>query len=68
MFFAPISEEKYPKLTAWVKLMNELPYYKDTNQKGVDEFDELLIGLIAKNKIKTRVQDLDQKLNLCLNK
>lgn len=58
VFFTPISAEKYPKFTAWVKLMSELPYYKETNQKGVDEFDKLLMDLIVKNKNKqTGIKD-----------
>lgn len=52
VFFAAISVEKYPKLTAWMKLMSELPYYKETNQKGVDEFDKLLFDLLVKHKNK----------------
>lgn len=52
VFFTPISGEKYPKLTAWVELMSELPYYQETNQKGADEFDRLLIDLLVKHKNK----------------
>lgn len=48
--FIPISKEKYPKLTAWTKLMEKLPYYQEINQKGVDELNTLLFGFIETNK------------------
>lgn len=46
----PMCEMKYPKLTAWVKLISELPYYQETNQKGVDELVQLFKEILQKNK------------------
>lgn len=49
--FIPICGVKHPKLTKWVKMMSELPYYQEINQKGVDELNSLLFGFIETNKM-----------------
>lgn len=42
----PINSEKYPKITAWIKTMEQLPYY-NANKVGLDVLDELI-----KSKLK----------------
>lgn len=48
----PMCETKYPKLTAWVKLISELPYYKELNQKGADELNTLYSTVLEANRNK----------------
>ncbi|CAD7015315.1 unnamed protein product [Ceratitis capitata] len=33
---------KYPNLVAWIKRMEQLPYYEEANGKGVKQFQDLL--------------------------
>lgn len=48
--YVPISEERYPKITDWIKRMSALPYYEDTNGKDNAEYHEFIKGiLMAKN-------------------
>nr|CAH7719722.1 unnamed protein product [Callosobruchus chinensis] len=35
----PISAEKFPKIAAWLKKMETLPYYKEGNQEGLEILD-----------------------------
>lgn len=39
--FAPLSEAKFPKIAAWIKRMQQLPYYKE-NQVGLDVYLSLM--------------------------
>ncbi|CAH1169700.1 unnamed protein product [Phaedon cochleariae] len=39
--FVPLTEEQFPKITAWLKKMQQLPYYSE-NQIGLDEFLQVL--------------------------
>ncbi|CAH1102057.1 unnamed protein product [Psylliodes chrysocephalus] len=34
--FAPLTEDKFPKICAWIKKMQQLPYYRECNQVGLD--------------------------------
>nr|XP_036226002.1 glutathione S-transferase 1 isoform X1 [Bactrocera oleae] len=48
VLFAPIDEEKFPQLAAWLKRMSLLPYYKKSNQEGAD-----LLGSFVKEQMVT---------------
>ncbi|XP_017863614.1 PREDICTED: glutathione S-transferase 1-like [Drosophila arizonae] len=37
-----IDPEKYPKITAWLARLGELPYYKEANAKGAEEYIAIL--------------------------
>ncbi|TDG43224.1 hypothetical protein AWZ03_010352 [Drosophila navojoa] len=39
-----IDPEKYPKITAWLERLSELPYYKEANGNGAKEYIALLKG------------------------
>ncbi|CAG9817783.1 unnamed protein product [Phaedon cochleariae] len=39
--FVPLSEAQFPKITAWLKKMKQLPYYRE-NQTGLDQFLQLM--------------------------
>lgn len=45
---APISEERYPKISDWIKRISALPYYEETNGKGSDEYIEFLKRILMK--------------------
>ncbi|KAL9913058.1 glutathione S-transferase 1 [Glossina fuscipes] len=36
VLFAPIDEQKFPKLKSWLEVMSQLPYYKKNNQQGAE--------------------------------
>uniref|UniRef100_A0A1A9WI28 Glutathione S-transferase 1-like n=1 Tax=Glossina brevipalpis TaxID=37001 RepID=A0A1A9WI28_9MUSC len=40
--FVDIDAGKYPKLMAWLKRMEELPYYQETNGKGAQIIKEMI--------------------------
>lgn len=42
----PIDSSKYPNVTAWIKRAEKLPCYK-VNQKGLNEFRDLVKGLMS---------------------
>uniref|UniRef100_A0A0K8VWZ4 Glutathione S-transferase 1 n=2 Tax=Bactrocera latifrons TaxID=174628 RepID=A0A0K8VWZ4_BACLA len=44
--FAPIDEEEFPQLAAWLKRLWLLPYYKKSNQEGAD-----LLGSFVKEQM-----------------
>ncbi len=46
---APIDAEKYPKLTAWVKLMKALPAY-EVNAEGAGDVQNLLFNTLEQRK------------------
>ncbi|XP_004533514.1 glutathione S-transferase 1 [Ceratitis capitata] len=48
--FAPINEEKFPKLAAWLNRLTQLPYYKKNNQEGADLLGSLVKDLLVANK------------------
>lgn len=48
----PIDPSKYPKFTAWLERMAELPYYNDTNKQGADELKEIFKNKLAENRGK----------------
>lgn len=48
MLFAPIEEDKFPNVKAWVERMSELPYYQKNNQDGAD---------ILCNFVKAKMED-----------
>lgn len=37
-----IDPEKYPKITAWLARLGELPYYKEANANGAEQYIEIL--------------------------
>ncbi|SPP75846.1 glutathione S-transferase 1 [Drosophila guanche] len=50
--FAPIEADKYPLLSGWVKRLQALPYYKSSNQVGLDMLVSLVKGLLAERQQK----------------
>lgn len=46
---APIEAKKYPKLLAWIKLMEALPIYQE-NAAGAADVQKLLFETMAKRK------------------
>lgn len=54
--FAPISEERYPKLSDWIKRLSELPYYEETNAKDNTEYLEFLKGILLEKNGNTNVE------------
>lgn len=46
----PMVYNKYPKITAWYKSMCQLPYYKEFNQHGADEFKKYFFEFVEKNQ------------------
>ncbi|CAH1154578.1 unnamed protein product [Phaedon cochleariae] len=54
--YMPLPEAQFPKITAWLKKMKELPYYSE-NQIGLDQFLQVL---------KTKIQN-EHGLNKCIN-
>uniref|UniRef100_A0A6P7H837 Glutathione S-transferase 1-like n=1 Tax=Diabrotica virgifera virgifera TaxID=50390 RepID=A0A6P7H837_DIAVI len=47
MFFN-LKEEKYPKIVAWMKRMQALPYYNEANQVGQDHFYKIVKDKLPK--------------------
>lgn len=48
--FAPITEERYPKISDWIRRLKALPYYEETNGKDNVEYLNFLKGfLVEKN-------------------
>ncbi|CAH1985564.1 unnamed protein product [Acanthoscelides obtectus] len=45
----PIVASKFPKIAAWIKKMETLPYYKEGNQEGLDILDKYVKDKIASN-------------------
>uniref|UniRef100_A0A1L8EGZ4 Putative glutathione s-transferase 1-like protein n=1 Tax=Haematobia irritans TaxID=7368 RepID=A0A1L8EGZ4_HAEIR len=50
MPLAPIEEDKYPKVKAWVQRLAELPYYKTNNQDQADILYQLVLTNLEANK------------------
>ncbi|XP_073814215.1 glutathione S-transferase 1-like [Musca autumnalis] len=50
MLFAPIEEDKFPKLKAWVERLSELPYYKKNNQEGAEILYTFVKAKMEENK------------------
>jgi len=48
----PLSEEKYPKINAWIKRLGTLPYYQEINQAGADVLQQLYKDKLAENQRK----------------
>ncbi|XP_017038681.1 glutathione S-transferase 1-like [Drosophila ficusphila] len=43
----PLEAEKYPKITAWLKRLQELPYYEEANGAGAKKYVDLLKGQLT---------------------
>ncbi|XP_017491277.1 PREDICTED: glutathione S-transferase 1 [Rhagoletis zephyria] len=56
VIFAPIVEEKFPKLSAWLKRLSLLPYYQKNNQDGAD-----LLGSFVKERIEANKKAKEAK-------
>lgn len=41
---------QFPKLAAWVERMKKLPYYKEINQDGAEEFATVCQDKLAQNR------------------
>lgn len=50
MYIVPMTHTKYMKLTNWYKMMTQLPYYKEYNFHGAEEFKKYFFDFIEKNK------------------
>lgn len=44
--------ENYPKLTAWMSEMRNLPYYEEANKAGADLHIKMFRDALEKNKAK----------------
>lgn len=40
--FVPIASNRFPNITQWMQRMQSLPYYNETNQKGLDIFTSVM--------------------------
>lgn len=49
-FLVELDAIKYPKVTAWVKRLEELTYFYELNTKLAAEFASAFKGMIARNK------------------
>lgn len=49
--FVGLSAAKYPKINAWLKRLETLPYFYEANTVGVTLFGELVESLLANNKL-----------------
>lgn len=47
----PVVAEKWPKLSAWLVKLKQLPYYEKANTKGLKELEEAFKPALAKYKI-----------------
>ncbi|KAL5291866.1 GstE2.2 family protein [Megaselia abdita] len=56
LLYAQISEERYPKISDWIKRLSTLPYYEETNQKGNDEYLELLKTVLTQKNGNTNIE------------
>nr|WET52665.1 glutathione S-transferase [Phaedon brassicae]WET52790.1 glutathione S-transferase [Phaedon brassicae] len=55
--YLPVPLKEFPKITAWLKKMKELPYYSE-NQIGLDQFLQM---------VKTRIQNEPGLNKKCIN-
>ncbi|CAG9839372.1 unnamed protein product [Diabrotica balteata] len=46
--FFNLKEAKYPKIVAWMKRMQALPYYKQGNQVGLDQYFAIMKDKVPK--------------------
>lgn len=44
--FVPVEESIYPRITAWMKLMEKLPYYDEAN-KGLEIFKGMVAAKLS---------------------
>lgn len=58
ILFAPIEEDKFPNVKAWVERMSELPYYQKNNQDGAD---------ILCNFVKAKMEENKKSQRKCIN-
>jgi len=40
--FVQLEADKYPKVTAWLERLQELPYYEEANGAGAKKYVDLL--------------------------
>ncbi|KAH8291011.1 hypothetical protein KR054_007783, partial [Drosophila jambulina] len=45
--FVEIDAEKYPRVTAWLKRLQELPYYEEANGTGAAKYVDMLKGQLT---------------------
>ncbi|CAH1169702.1 unnamed protein product [Phaedon cochleariae] len=45
--FVPLTEAQFPKITAWLKKMEELPYYSE-NKNGLEQYHQILKTIMKK--------------------
>ncbi|CAG9854861.1 unnamed protein product [Phyllotreta striolata] len=45
---APVNAAKYPKITAWIKKMQQLPYYQEINQHPLNVYEKLVKSKLSK--------------------
>lgn len=56
LLYAPISSNKYPKITAWLERLTKLPFYADVEENGkhVSDYRQLIEQLKKANKNRTQ--------------
>lgn len=45
--FVPIASNRYPKIVEWISKMQQLPYYAEANQAGLDKFTAVMKTLLG---------------------
>lgn len=43
----PIASNRFPKITEWMSRMQQLPYYHEANQVGLDKFTGMIRSKLA---------------------
>lgn len=46
----PIDPVKYPNIIAWIDRISQLPYYEELNAKPVQEYGDMVRGLLQKHQ------------------
>lgn len=54
--FASICEDRYPKLSDWIKKLSALPYYEETNAKDNVEYLEFLKGILCEKNGNANIE------------
>ncbi|CAH1108333.1 unnamed protein product [Psylliodes chrysocephalus] len=47
-YFLPITEEKYPRISKWLKKLEALPYFQEINPKGINDYINLIKSVLNK--------------------
>lgn len=45
-----IDDDEFPKMQAWIKRMEQLPYYHEINTKSIEDFQAISVIITARNR------------------